>query len=91
MHCRTCLTCCLEACHRGRGRAIGGGLAIGCLTVGGLIVLAGRLRLGQAWALRLDLLSGGAVVRPVVSLAEHDVAAWGRLFVAGLAGGEIRF
>ncbi len=52
---------------------------------------AGRLRLGHAWGLRLDVMSGGAVVRPVISLAGHDVAAWGRLFVAGLAGGELRF
>jgi len=52
---------------------------------------AGRLRLGQAWALGLDLLSGGTVVRPVVSLANHDVAAWGHLLVAGLAGVDVRF
>ena len=51
---------------------------------------AGRLRLGRTWGLRLDLLSGGTVVRPVVSLPDRDVA-WGHLVVGGLAGGELRF
>jgi hypothetical protein len=52
---------------------------------------AAKLRLGRAWALRLDLVSGAAVRRPVVTLAGQDVASWGRPFVAALAGGELGF
>jgi len=52
---------------------------------------AGQMRLGQAWALRLDLLAGWAIRRPVIQLDGHDVVAWGRPFVAALGGGEVRF
>ncbi|HXU60831.1 MAG TPA: hypothetical protein VN962_03975 [Polyangia bacterium] len=52
---------------------------------------AGRLRLGTAWALRLDLLAGWTIRRPVIQIDQEDVADWGRPFVAALGGGELRF
>jgi hypothetical protein len=52
---------------------------------------AGRIRLGEAWALRLDLLGGWAVARPIIQIGDKDVASWGRPFVAALGGGEVRF
>lgn len=52
---------------------------------------AAQLRLGEAWALRLDVLAGGAVVRPVILIGREEVAHWGRPFAAALGGGEIRF
>ncbi|MES1210060.1 MAG: hypothetical protein ABUS79_29345 [Pseudomonadota bacterium] len=50
---------------------------------------AGKLRLGRNWALRLDVLAGGAIRRPVIVLTESY--AWGRPFVAALGGGELQF
>lgn len=52
---------------------------------------AGRMRLGESWALRLDLLAGWAVARPTIQLVDRDVASWGRPFLAALGGGEVRF
>ncbi|HVT09863.1 MAG TPA: hypothetical protein VHO67_20515, partial [Polyangia bacterium] len=52
---------------------------------------AGKVRLARDWALRLDVLGGWAVARPVVQFLESDVASWGRPFVAVLGGGELQF
>lgn len=52
---------------------------------------AGQLQLGRAWALRLDVLAGGALARPTIVIGDRDAAHWGRVFVAALGGGEIRF
>jgi len=52
---------------------------------------AARLRLGTDWALRLDLLAGWAIRRPIIQIENNDVASWGRPFVAALGGGELRF
>jgi len=52
---------------------------------------AGKVRLAHDWALRLDVLGGWAVRRPVVTFPEGDVASWGRPFVAVLGGGELSF
>ena len=52
---------------------------------------AGQLHLGTAWALRLDLLGGGGLVRPTVTFGNNDQGRWGTAFVAALGGGELKF
>ncbi len=52
---------------------------------------AGKLRLGRVWALRLDLLGGWAVARPVIQIGDQDAGSWGRPFLAALAGGQLQF
>ncbi len=50
-----------------------------------------RFRVMQRLVLRLDVLGGGAVRRPVISVAGRDVASWGPPFAAGLGGAELWF
>jgi hypothetical protein len=50
-----------------------------------------RFRVMQRLVLRLDVLGGGAVRRPVISVAGRDVASWGTPFAAGLGGAELWF
>jgi hypothetical protein len=52
---------------------------------------AGKLQLARNWALRLDLLGGGAVRRPVIALSDSESRSWGGVFVAALGGGEVQF
>ena len=52
---------------------------------------AGKVRLGGNWALRLDVLGGGAIRRPVIPISDNYAPAWGRPFVAVLGGGEVQF
>jgi hypothetical protein len=50
-----------------------------------------RLRLAARWSLRLDILGGAALRRPVLVFSSGDTARWGTVFVAGLGGAEMRF
>ena len=56
---------------------------------------AARFRLARRLALRIDLLAGAAIRRPVISVGNatnsRDVASFGAAFAAGLAGAELRF
>ena len=52
---------------------------------------AARLRLASHWSLRVDLMGGGALRRPVVVFPNGDTAKWGTAFAAGLGGAEMRF
>jgi hypothetical protein len=53
---------------------------------------AARFRLAERLALRIDLLAGSAVRRPVISVAGgRDIATWGTAFAAGMGGAELRF
>jgi hypothetical protein len=57
---------------------------------------AARFRLAQHLALRIDLLAGAAIRRPVIAAfvdAENsrDIASFGAAFAAGLGGAELRF
>jgi hypothetical protein len=50
-----------------------------------------RLRLAPRWALRIDLIGGAAVRRPVIVFPDGDTATWGSAFAAGVGGPELRF
>jgi hypothetical protein len=50
-----------------------------------------RLRLAARWSLRLDLLGGAALRRPVLVFSNGDTARWGSVFAGGLGGAEMRF
>jgi hypothetical protein len=50
-----------------------------------------RLRLAARWSLRLDVLGGAALRRPVLVFSNGDTARWGTVFAAGLGGAEMRF
>jgi hypothetical protein len=50
-----------------------------------------RLRLAARWSLRLDVLGGTALRRPVLVFSNGDTARWGTVFAAGLGGAEMRF
>jgi hypothetical protein len=55
-----------------------------------------RARTSSRWSLRLDVMGGAAVRRPVIAVSrdgalDHDVTAWGKVFAAGLGGAEMRF
>ncbi len=59
---------------------------------------AARFRLARRLALRVDLLGGAALQRPVISFMNtmsatnnQDLATWGSVFAAGLGGAELRF
>lgn len=52
---------------------------------------AARLQLASHWSLRVDLMGGGALRRPVIVFPNGDVAKWGTAFAAGLGGAEMRF
>ncbi len=53
---------------------------------------AARFRLAQRLALRIDLLAGATIVRPVIAVRNGpDLAAFGAAFAAGLGGAELRF
>ncbi|HTB59628.1 MAG TPA: hypothetical protein VLC06_17260 [Polyangia bacterium] len=59
---------------------------------------AARFRLARHLALRVDLLGGAALRRPVISFmsttnptSDRDLATWGGAFAAGLGGAELRF
>jgi hypothetical protein len=52
---------------------------------------AARLRLATHWSLRVDLIGGGALRRPVIVFPNGDAAKWGTAFAAGLGGAEMRF
>ena len=53
---------------------------------------AARFRLAQRLALRIDLLAGATIVRPVISVTNGpDLASFGAAFAAGLGGAELRF
>jgi hypothetical protein len=59
---------------------------------------AARFRLARRLALRVDLLGGAALRRPVISYMsntnatnDRDLATWGSVFAAGLGGAELRF
>ena len=53
---------------------------------------AARFRLAQRLALRIDLLAGAAIRRPVISVVNGpDLASFGAAFAAGLGGAELRF
>ena len=56
---------------------------------------AARFRLAQRLALRIDLLAGAAIQRPVISAMgtadNRDIASFGTAFAAGLGGAEVRF
>jgi hypothetical protein len=63
-------------------------------TVGvGLYARAGlRVRLGQRWGLRADLLGGTSrPLRPVIVFDVRDITSWGSVFGAVTAGVEVRF
>jgi hypothetical protein len=50
-----------------------------------------RLRLAARWSLRLEVLGGTALRRPVLVFSNGDTARWGTVFAAGLGGAEMRF
>jgi hypothetical protein len=52
---------------------------------------AARLQLASHWSLRVDLIGGGALRRPVIVFPNGDAAKWGTAFAAGLGGAEMRF
>ena len=52
---------------------------------------AARFRLAQRLALRIDLLAGATIRRPVISSGSRDLASFGAAFAAGLGGAELRF
>lgn len=52
---------------------------------------AARLQLASHWSLRVDLMGGGALRRPVIVFPNGDAAKWGTAFAAGLGGAEMRF
>jgi hypothetical protein len=70
----------------GRGQSDAGLGAALYGRLGGELVLSGPI------SLRLDALAGDAISRPVLNLGEPtDQAAWGRAFVAVLAGVNLRW
>ena len=52
---------------------------------------AARLRLAARWSLRVEVIGGGALRRPVIVFSNGDTARWGTAFAAGLGGAEMRF
>jgi hypothetical protein len=50
-----------------------------------------RLRLASRWSLRVEVIGGGALRRPVLVFSNGDGARWGTAFGAGLGGAEMRF
>ena len=52
---------------------------------------AARLRLASRWSLRVEVIGGGGLRRPVIVFSNGDTARWGTAFAAGLGGAEIRF
>jgi len=52
---------------------------------------AARLRLASRWSLRVDVIGGGGLRRPVIVFSNGDTARWGTAFAAGLGGAEMRF
>ncbi|HVY37923.1 MAG TPA: hypothetical protein VHM31_08305 [Polyangia bacterium] len=81
----------LAAVARAAGMAVPPGRGGTVEGVGAVLYgrAAGKIRLGGNWALRLDLLAGGAIRRPVIELT--DSYPWGRPFLAALGGGEVQF
>jgi hypothetical protein len=56
---------------------------------------AARFRLAKCLALRIDLLAGAAIQRPILSVLgttnNRDIASFGTAFAAGVGGAELRF
>jgi hypothetical protein len=52
---------------------------------------AARWRLASRWSLRVDVIAGGGLRRPVIVFPNGDTARWGTAFAAGLGGAEMRF
>jgi hypothetical protein len=54
--------------------------------------LGGEVAISGPISLRADVIAGDAIARPVLTLADSsNLAAWGRAFVAGLAGLKLRW
>jgi hypothetical protein len=77
-----------------RSTGIAGSATIGEDQGVGLAVYghgAVRLRLASRWSLRIDVMGGGSLRRPVLVFADGDTARWGTAFAATLGGAEMRF